>query len=70
MDVAMQVRCPTCLGEQWALTVLPFSYGQVGCTVCGEPSKVMTEQQWRDALAAARRRGAAPDRRPGFRAWP
>lgn len=54
--VAMQSRCPHCLGEQYCLNVIGFSTGKRGCTVCGEKSTVMTYEQWHDALDAARQR--------------
>lgn len=53
-DIAMQSRCPHCLGEQWAMTVIAFSRGEHGCTVCGWKTKPMTNEQWYAALAAKR----------------
>lgn len=55
-DVAMQIRCPHCLTEQWALTVYAFSYGQVDCDACHQFTQVMTLRQWRDALRVTRKR--------------
>lgn len=53
---AMQMRCVHCLREQWAMAVFGVSTGQLGCTWCGKTSTVMSEQEYRRALAAARRK--------------
>lgn len=55
-EIAMQTRCVHCLSEQYAMAVLPVSLGEAGCAWCGEKSTPMTEAQWREALALARRR--------------
>lgn len=53
-DVAMQVRCLSCLREQWAMVVYPISMGEGVCAWCGQPSTKMTEPQYREALRVAR----------------
>ncbi len=53
---ALQTRCPHCLGEQYVLNVLYFSAGEAGCSVCGRKSTPMSDEQWKAALSAARRR--------------
>lgn len=58
-ELAMQVRCTRCLGEQYVLNVIAFSNGVTGCTVCGHPSQPMTYEQWYDALRRARQAGDA-----------
>lgn len=58
--LAMQSRCPTCLGEQYVLNVIPFSQGNYGCSVCGAKTKPMTYEQWRAALRKARERDEGP----------
>ena len=57
-DRAIQTRCFRCLGEQYVLNVLYFSDGESGCTVCGQSSFPMPDQQWRDLLTIARQRDA------------
>ncbi len=53
-EMAMQTRCPHCLGEQWVMTVIAFSAGEHGCTKCGWHTRPMTYAQWHAALAAKR----------------
>lgn len=53
-ELAMQTRCPRCLGEQYAMNVIGFSQGKHGCTICGHPSRPMTQDEWYDALHQAR----------------
>lgn len=51
---AMQARCVHCLREQYAIAVLEASLGLAGCTWCGKKSELMTRDEYRAALAAAR----------------
>ncbi len=53
-EMAMQARCPHCLGEQWMMTVAAFSRGEHGCTKCGWYTTPMTYPQWYEALRAKR----------------
>ncbi len=62
-EPTMQTRCPHCLGEQWAMTVIAFSQGMHGCTCCGKLTTPMTDAQWRAALR--RKRQALADERTG-----
>lgn len=55
-QVAMQSRCPHCLGEQYVLNILGFSNGENGCSKCGEKTAVMTYEQWYESLRIARLR--------------
>jgi cytochrome c-type biogenesis protein CcmH/NrfF len=50
--VAMQVRCPQCRRENYALAVSQISKGGHRC-VCGHVSRPMTLQEYRTALRAA-----------------
>lgn len=61
-DLAMQTRCPTCLGEQYGATVLQFSNGKHGCTCCGRYTEPMSQSDWYLALARARRARAKEQR--------
>lgn len=55
----MQPRCVFCAREQYAPAVWRISHGEAGCAWCGRVPQVFTsEQGYRDALDAARRREA------------
>lgn len=53
-DMAMQTRCPHCLGEQYILNVIAFSEGENGCSVCGQRTTPMDRHDWYRVLAEKR----------------
>lgn len=55
----MQNRCLNCLREQYAIAVALISRGEHPCVWCGYTPPVMTEIEYRKALAEAK----ANDRR-------
>lgn len=67
-ELAMQSRCPHCLGEQWVMTVIAFSRGEHGCTKCGWKTTPMTYAQWYAALSAKRNATTEQDATPA-RPW-
>ena len=52
-EPAMQTRCVHCLREQYALAVLAVSLGEGVCTWCHQPSRPMTQAEYREALLRA-----------------
>jgi len=52
-DVALQTRCIHCLAEQPAPNVIAFSYGETDCHRCLRKTRLMTRQEYMDALFAA-----------------
>lgn len=55
-DIAVQIRCPNCAGEQYAPAVTAFSMGETRCHHCGHDSTPMTSAAYQHSLAAARKR--------------
>jgi hypothetical protein len=73
IGVAMQTRCVHCLAEQYALNVIDVSYGEAGCAWCGAQSRLMTHEEYLQALTEAKEARSlreAADRRTANRKPP
>ena len=56
---ATQQICPSCLYPHEAENVEPISAGEKGCEFCTRPAGQLTQTEYRQALADARRIAAA-----------
>jgi hypothetical protein len=61
---ATQRICPSCLYPHEAENVEPISAGEKGCEFCPRPAGQLTETEYRQALADARRIAAAVEVEP------